>query len=94
MLQEVGLSEVRQEGRRRRRERFVAAIDATGVTQADLARRMNREGLKTAPTTVNRWYVGAANIDEDMLTFVMQLLGLPASWQAGDPVPDDAAPAT
>ena len=81
MLQDVGLREVREEGRRRRRERFVAALAATKTPQAEVARKMHLDGHRTAATTVNRWYVGTANLDEDTLTYVLGLLGLPADWQ-------------
>lgn len=81
MLEAVGLAEFKQEGRRRRREVLLAALAATATTQAELVRRMTLEGERTAPTTVNRWCTGVADIDQDTLRYVLHLLGLPVTWE-------------
>lgn len=81
MLDTVGLQEFRQDGRRRRRETLLAALEATGSSQADLIRKLTLAGEKTAVTTVNRWCTGVGPIDEDTLRFVLTVLELGPDWQ-------------
>lgn len=78
---DVGLQEFRNEGRRRRREVLLAALDAAGITQAELVRRLTLAGEKTATTTVNRWCTGAGPLDEDALRYVLLILGMPEDWR-------------
>jgi transcriptional regulator with XRE-family HTH domain len=56
--------------------RVIAALAATGVSQAELARRL---GLNQ--TTVNRWCRGHAVVSRMAWLAVTQALGLPADWQ-------------
>lgn len=62
-----------------------AALEATGVSQSELARR-----LGAAFTTVNRWVNGHATISRARWMEVTQALGLPLEWKPGDPVPPSA----
>lgn len=71
-----------------RRARLLAALGHTGISQAELVRRLNLAGERTATTTVNRWCVGKVSISEAMLRYVLTTMGLPADWQP--PRPDDA----
>jgi len=81
------LSDFELEEGARRRSVLVAALEMTGVSQAELVRKLNLEGQKTAPTTVNRWVRGKVTMGEAMLRYVLTLLGLPADWQPEDPAP-------
>lgn len=56
--------------------RVIAALAATGVSQAELARR-----LALNQTTVNRWCNGRAVVSKMAWLAVTQALGLPADWQ-------------
>ena len=56
--------------------RVVAALAATRVSQAELARRL---GLNQ--TTVNRWCRGLAPVSRMAWLAITQALGLPADWQ-------------
>jgi transcriptional regulator with XRE-family HTH domain len=71
-----------------RRMRLLAALAHTGMSQAELVRRMNLAGEKTATTTVNRWCVGKVPISEATLRYVLTRMGLSADWKA--PGPSDA----
>ena len=70
------------EERRMPREHVVAALAATNVSQATLARR-----LDVSFQTVNRWVNGHAPITKLSWLAVTQALGLPAAWTPGDHVP-------
>lgn len=74
----------------RRRARLLAALAHTGTSQADLVRKLNLAGERTATTTVNRWCVGKVSISEAMLRYVLTLMGLPSDWEPPTPRPDDA----
>ncbi len=87
MLGAVTLSEAKKEGRRRRHLRFVAALEAADVTQADLVRFFALAGDKTNATTVNGWFLDRSEIDADTLDYVLRLLGLPADWQPAPSTP-------
>lgn len=56
--------------------RVVAALAATRVSQAELARR-----LALSQTTVNRWCRGLAPVSRMAWLAVTQALGLPADWR-------------
>lgn len=70
------------EERRVPKELVAAALAATDVSQATLARR-----LDVSFQTVNRWVNGHAPVTRLSWLAVTQALGLPASWEPGDPVP-------
>lgn len=69
---------------------LIAALEATGVSQSELARR-----LGGAFSTVNKWVNGKAALSRARWMEVTQHLGLPLDWKPGDPVPkkpvDDAS---
>jgi transcriptional regulator with XRE-family HTH domain len=62
--------------------RVIAALAAAGVSQAELARRL---GLNQ--TTVNRWCKGVAPVSRMAWLAMTQALGLPATWEPGQPGP-------
>lgn len=63
-----------------RRETFVAALDVSGVSQAELHRRAVTAGLTTALNTIQRWHAGKSNLSIVMLREMLTLMGLPADW--------------
>ena len=75
------LSEFERVEAERKRLKFLAALEATGLRQADVVRLMTLAGEKTAPTTVNRWAKGKATISEATLRYVLSLMGLPENWE-------------
>jgi transcriptional regulator with XRE-family HTH domain len=82
MLEHVPtLSEIEREEGALRRLRLLAALEITGASQSDVARKMNLAGERTAVTTVNRWCRGKAVMSEATLRYVLTVLGLPADWQ-------------
>ena len=60
--------------------RLKAALRATNVAQAELARRL---GLNQ--TTVNRWCLGLAPISKMAWLATTQALGLAADWMPAEP---------
>jgi hypothetical protein len=75
------ISEFERAAGAERRRRLVAALNHVGMSQTDLVRRLNLAGERTAPTTVNRWYLGKSVMSEGMLRYVLALLELPPDWQ-------------
>lgn len=57
-------------------EHLVAALDAAGVSQSELARR-----LWTTQGTVNRWCRGKAPITRLVWLACLHALGLPVEWE-------------
>lgn len=62
---------------------LAGALDACGTTSAALARKLEVDG-----TTLYRWRKGQAPITRVIWLAITQALGLPASWEPGDPVPE------
>lgn len=60
--------------------RLLAALDVTRMTQTELAKRL---GLTVV--AVNRWCRGKAPISTSRWIAIASVLGLPATWQPGDP---------
>jgi transcriptional regulator with XRE-family HTH domain len=86
MLEHVPtLSEIEREEGALRRVRLLAALEVTGTSQSDVARKMNLAGERTAVTTVNRWCRGKAVMSEATLRYVLTVLGLGADWQPPEP---------
>jgi hypothetical protein len=65
-----------------RRRRLVAAMQAAGVSQSELHRRLVDLDERTSLATVNRWCNGKYAISEVTLRGILTVLGLPADWQA------------
>jgi hypothetical protein len=66
---------------------LVAALKATGVKSAQLARRLEVDG-----TTVYRWRKAEAPITMVVWWAITHALGLPSTWKPGDPVPAAPSP--
>ena len=92
MLESVGLEEAILDGRRRRHRRLVDSMTARGVKSVDVITLLHRRGERTTAATFSGWFTGRVGIDIDTLEYVLETLGLPKDWRAGDPVPDDPLP--
>lgn len=75
------------EERRVPREMLTAALAATEVSQATLARL-----LDVSFQTVNRWVNGHAPITRLSWLAITHALGLPSTWKPGDPLPEKPKP--
>lgn len=64
---------------------LAAALDATGVSAAELSRR-----LELDDSTIYRWKTGRTPMQRVYWLAATQALDLPADWEPGDPVLDSA----
>jgi len=65
------------------KEHLKAALEARSVKQTTLADR-----LDLTPLSVNRWLHGRAAMSRSRWKLVLFALGLPPTWQPGDPAVD------
>jgi hypothetical protein len=75
------LTEEERRHAQERRDRLVAALAHTKVSQSELHRRLVDLDERTSLATVNRWCNGKYAISEVMLRGILTVLGLSADWK-------------
>lgn len=64
-----------------RRARLASALEITGVTQAELHRRLIDLDERTSPATISKWCTGKYALSEVTLRGLLTVIGLPADWR-------------